>query len=153
MNWNAKDIDLYLKERLYVDTAVIPLLPITFGEGMKQTAEQAEFIQLLALHLERQFKGRMLFIPPFTYLDTMEGAQKAETLDKWTEEARSSGFSTVFLLTSDSGWKPLESKVKGSLLWLPSVPFEHMEDQYKHSIIESQVKQLLAEIVRHWQSV
>ncbi|WP_283955948.1 DUF2487 family protein [Heyndrickxia sporothermodurans] len=38
-------------------------------------------------------------------------------------------------------------------MWLPSVPLEHMDEQYKHSIMEDQVKQLINIIVQKWQTI
>ena len=53
----------------YVDTAVIPLIPVSFGdENETSAASMSEFITLLSTLLERQFTGRILLLPPFTYL-------------------------------------------------------------------------------------
>ncbi|OJH18671.1 hypothetical protein BLX88_10700 [Bacillus obstructivus] len=152
MKWNGNDIETYLKEKQFIDTAVVPLLPIAIGSEMKQAASQGEFIELLSLHLERQFKGRLLLFPAFTYLNTLEDHKKMDMLQNWEVKLKESGFSHIFYLTSDISWRE-QDKTEGKLIWIPSVPLEHMEEQYKHSILEDQVKQLINIIVQQWQTI
>ncbi|MGR3764822.1 YpiF family protein [Rossellomorea sp. NS-SX7] len=150
MNWNVKDIEVFETEKEYIDTAVIPLIPIDFSNEIKASAAQTEFITLLTFHLERQFKGRMIMTPPFTYLmGTTEG--KTGELQDWETSLKESGVKHVFFLTSDSGWKKSEQTLNDQLIWVPSIPLEHLDEQYKHSIMEDQVKQLLNVIVQNWQ--
>lgn len=151
MQWKAKDIDVYLEEKEYIDTAVVPLVPIGLGQSMKPTVEKGEFIQLLSLHLERQFKGRML-LPPYTYLSDEDESKKAGGLLKWKETIKESGFKYVFFLTSDPVWRNMEQFAPESLLFIPSIPLQDMDEQYKQSIMEDQVKQLMKGIVNGWQA-
>ncbi|MFD2679498.1 YpiF family protein [Bacillus seohaeanensis] len=151
MNWIGKDIDVLLREKEFIDTAVIPLIPVDFLDEIKTSAAQNEFISLLQLHLERQFKGRMIITPPFTYLLSQTKEDLKANLSMWTEAVTQSGIKHAFLLTSDSGWKKVEEDLGDNLIWVPSIPLEHMEEQYKHSIMEDQVKQLLNVIVQKWQ--
>lgn len=153
MEWKAKDIDVYLEEREYIDTAVVPLVPIELGENMKQIVEKGEFVHLLSLHLERQFKGRMLFLPSFTYLRAEGDQEKESRLLQWEKKVKENGFKYVFFLTSDPAWRHIESIASESLLFIPSIPLEHMDEQYKQSIMEDQVKQLMKRIVDGWQTV
>ncbi|PTY87126.1 DUF2487 family protein, partial [Heyndrickxia sporothermodurans] len=118
MLWNSKDVKVYLKEQQFIDTAVVPLLPISFGHEMKQAASQGEFIDLLSMHLERQFKGRVLLFPAFTYLSTLEKEQQMNMLQNWEVKLKETGFSHIFYLTSDSSWSNQE-KIK-DIIWLPS---------------------------------
>lgn len=152
MNWNGKDVEVYLKEQQFIDTVVVPLLPISFGTEMKQAASQGEFINLLSMHLERQFKGRMLLFPAFTYLTGTDNESLIDRLQFWEVKLKESGFSHIFYLTSDSYWRS-EEKIKNQVIWLPSVPLEHMDEEYKHSILEDQVKQLINIIVQQWQTI
>ncbi|WP_175991215.1 YpiF family protein [Bacillus sp. Marseille-Q1617] len=150
MNWNVKDIEVFETEKEYIDTAVIPLIPIDFFKEIKASAAQTEFITLLTFHLERQFKGRMIITPLFTYLmGTTE--DKTGELKNWEARLKESGVKHVFFLTSDSGWKTSEQNLNDQLIWVPSIPLEHLDEQYKHSIMEDQVKQLLNVIVQKWQ--
>ncbi|MGD6966806.1 DUF2487 family protein [Rossellomorea vietnamensis] len=152
MNWNGKEVETYLKEKKYIDTAIIPLLPLGFGEDMKTSAAQGEFISLLAMHLEHQFKGRLMLFPSFTYLKTEEEGSAEKRLQEWRSSMIDSGFQYVFFLTSDSDWRFASDELERSLMWLPSIPLDNMDEKYKHSIMEDQVKQLLNVIVKKWQS-
>ncbi|MCA1039816.1 YpiF family protein [Bacillus infantis] len=153
MKWIPQDIEMYLKSKEYVDTAVIPLLPVTFTEDMKQAASMAEFVTLLSYQMERQFKGRLMMLPGFSYLKSDSGLyEHLGELKKWESAVLESGFKHVFYLTSDSGWKMAEGELGGSLLWLPSLPLEHMDDTYRNSVLEDQVKQLMNLLVQKWQA-
>ncbi|WP_077247186.1 YpiF family protein [Pseudobacillus wudalianchiensis] len=151
MNWNGKDIESFQQQKEYIDTALVPLVPISFESDMKETASQYEFIQLLTTLLEKQFKGRMLLLPPFTYIKQQEEEGKLAALNLLAEELDKAGFQHALFFTSDSSWKLAEDKINGSLIWVPSVPLEHMEDSYKYSLIEDQAKQFVNIIVHKWQ--
>lgn len=151
MNWNGKDTESFQQQKEYVDTALVPLVPISFESDMKETASQHEFVQLLTMLLEKQFKGRILLIPPFTYIKQQEEAEKLAALKRWSDEIDNAGFKHKLFFTSDSNWKLAEDKIDGSLIWVPAVPLEHMEDSYKYSLIEDQAKQFVNIIVHKWQ--
>ena len=57
----------------------------------------------------------------------------------------------TFFLTSDSDGKRSRINSVIGLIWVPSIPLENLDEQYKHSIMEDQVKQLLNVIVQKWQ--
>jgi hypothetical protein len=150
MKWVSKDIETYLTAKEYVDTAVVPLFSVSFGSDLKQSASNAEFISLLSSYLERQFTGRMLLLPPFTYLNTKNPEEKLNELKKWEENIIVNEFKHIFYITSESDWKLYETQLEGSLIWLPSLPLEHLNDSQKVSMIESQVKQLLNLFTQKW---
>ncbi|MBN8190736.1 YpiF family protein [Bacillus sp. NTK074B] len=151
MNWNVKDIEVFELEKAYIDTAVIPVVPVDFGKDIRVSAAQSEFINLLTLHLERQFKGRMMMTPSFTYRMSSLTDSEISRLSQWSEDLGNSGVKHIFFLTSDSGWKKVEDQLGDRLIWVPSIPLENLDEQYKHSIMEDQVKQLLNIIVQKWQ--
>ncbi|NWQ39799.1 YpiF family protein [Bacillus sp. EB106-08-02-XG196] len=150
MKWVSKDIETYLTAKEYVDTAVIPLYSVSFGNEMKQSASSAEFITLLTSYLERQFTGRLLLLPPFTYLKSDKPEDIIKQMKKWEENIKRNEFKHIFYITSESDWKIYEKELAGSLIWLPSLPLEHLNDQQKISMIESQVKQLLSLFTQKW---
>ncbi|EIJ78670.1 hypothetical protein PB1_13969 [Bacillus methanolicus PB1] len=150
MKWIPQDIDQYLQAKEYVDTAVLPLLPVSFDADIKQTASMTEFITLLSIQLERQFKGRLLLLPGFSYLKSVEEDKLVENLRVWETEILQKGFKYFFYVTSDSQWKTSEKALNGSLIWIPSLPLENMDEQYKKSILEDQVKQLLNVFIQKW---
>ncbi|MDQ0197520.1 YpiF family protein [Neobacillus ginsengisoli] len=150
MKWIPQEIETYLNAKEYVDTAVVPLYSVSFGDEMKQSAAMAEFITLLTHHLERQFTGRLLLIPPYTYLKNEKSEIVINDLKKWEENIERSEFKHIFYITCESDWKIHEDKLAGSLIWIPSIPLENMKESQKMSIIDSQVKQLLELFTRKW---
>jgi hypothetical protein len=150
MKWNPQDIQVYLQSKEYVDTVVIPLLPVTFDNEMGQAAGMSEFITLVTGQLERQFRGRLLLLPGYSYLKGSEEEKNLENLLDWEVQLLQSGFDHVFYLTSDLFWKSVESRLNGSLIWLPAIPLETMQESQKLSIIESQVKQMLTLFTEKW---
>jgi hypothetical protein len=151
MKWNSEDIDMYMKAKEYVDTIVLPLCPIALDDQIKKTAEMTEFITLLSAQLERQFKGRLIMLPGFTYLKSTNGDELYNTLLNWEQEFLRNGFKYVYYVTSDSDWKMFETTLKGSLIWLPTIPLQQMDEQYRNTILKDQVKQLFALFVQGWQ--
>ncbi|WP_080845461.1 YpiF family protein [Cytobacillus gottheilii] len=152
MKWNSEDITMFIKERQYIDTVVMPLYPVSFGDDIKQSVGMTEFISLLSIQLERQFKGRLLMLPGFSYLKNANEDKLVSDIKHWETELLSQGFSHVFYVTSDSNWKIHEENLEGNLIWLPSLPLEQMDEKYKNQILEDQVKQLLNLFVRKWQN-
>jgi hypothetical protein len=150
MKWVSKDIETYFSAKEYVDTAVIPLFSLSFGNEIKQSASNAEFITLLTNYLERQFTGRLVLFPPFTYLKNDDHVKVLSDLKKWEENIEKNEFKHIFYITSEIDWKKYENEFTGSLIWLPSLPLEHLNDSQKNSMIESQVKQLLSLFTEKW---
>jgi len=152
MRWVSQEIDMYLKSKEYIDTIVLPLLPVSFGSDIKQTASMSEFIIMLSNQLERQFKGRLIMLPGYAYLKSLTEDKQVSDLKEWEKELISKEFKHVFYLTSDSSWKTYENDLTGTLIWLPSLPLEHLDEQSKASIIGDQVKQLLSLFTQKWKT-
>ncbi|MCS0542809.1 YpiF family protein, partial [Aeromonas veronii] len=57
---------------------------------------------------------------------------------------------TIFI-TSDSSWKQVESDINGSLIWLPTLPLEYVEEKYKQTMLQDQMKQLVTLFTNIWQ--
>lgn len=150
MKWIQKDMEMFVKAREYVDTVVIPLYPVSFGDDVKQSANMTEFINLLTTQLERQFKGRLLLLPGYTYFKKHESDKLVNDLNQWENTLRAEQFKHIFYVTSDSDWKLREQQLTGSLIWLPALPLGIMDEKNKNSLIEDQVKQLLNLFVNRW---
>lgn len=150
MKWVTKDIDMYLQAREYVDTAIIPLVPLSWSNDLKTTVVMGEFISIMANEIERQFKGRLVLFPPFTYrkLDSID--LHFERLSLWAAELTENGMKHIFYLTSDSDWKQVESQMGQTLVWLPTIPLEHVDEQYKRSLINDQMNQLMPIFINEW---
>ncbi|MBY0122599.1 YpiF family protein [Bacillus sp. S/N-304-OC-R1] len=153
MKWIPQDIDMFLQSKEYVDTAVLPLLPVSLSGEMKQTASMCDFISLLSVQLERQFRGRILMLPGYSYLKSSAMDKLQEDVKIWETELLCNEFKHVFYVTSDSSWKAVESCLKGKLIWLPSLPLENMDERNRNIILEDQVKQLMNLFMQSWQTV
>ncbi|MGO4888100.1 YpiF family protein [Anaerobacillus sp. MEB173] len=152
MKWQAEEIDTYLQSKEYVDTAVIPLLPISWKSDVKLTVSMGEFISIITDELERQFKGRIFMFPPFTYLKDEPIRSKVERLTSWEKELTGNGFAHIVYITSDVEWKSVETDLSDTLIWLPSIPLEHMDEKYRMQTVSDQIKQLIPIITSKWQN-
>lgn len=150
MKWIPQDMEMFVTAREYIDTVVIPLYPITFGDDVKQSANMVEFINLLTNQLERQFKGRLILLPGYTYIKNQNADKLINDLLLWEDALKTEDFKHIFYVTSDSDWKLKEQQLEGSLIWLPALPLDLMDEKNQKSIIEDQVKQLLSIFVQHW---
>ncbi|HWO95118.1 MAG TPA: YpiF family protein [Bacillus sp. (in: firmicutes)] len=151
MKWMTKDVDMFLKEKDYVDTALIPMIPFNFKENTKSAAAMAEYTSSLTGEMERQFKGRLMLLSPFTYLQSTDIQDYKSEVVKWTGHLREQGFKHVFLMTSDSEWRKVEEELQSTLLWLPALPLENLDEEYKRQIVQEQVKQLIPLFIEKWQ--
>ncbi|MBD3110402.1 YpiF family protein [Bacillus sp. AGMB 02131] len=149
MKWLPQDMDMFFQAREYVDTAVMPLIGLTFKEQAKQSASVHDFISIVSRQVEQQFKGRVLLMPPLTYCSDWSKEERLELLLKWKADLDKQ-FSHVLFLTSDAEWKTLEMEIGQSLLWISPIPLEHLEEKYKQPMMEEQVKMLLKVISQKW---
>lgn len=152
MRWTAGDIDTYLQSKDYVDTCIIPTVPVTWDGKIKSSVSEGEFAVILVDELERQLKGRVMHFPPFTYLKSEEMTPHLSRMKKWKEEILQSDMKYVFFITSDVEWKNVESEMGDSLIWLPAIPFEHMDAKNRREVIDGQIKQLLEIITIKWRN-
>ncbi|OCA90921.1 hypothetical protein A8F94_03370 [Bacillus sp. FJAT-27225] len=150
MKWLPVDISQYMNAKEYIDTAIIPLIQIGLGDKMPQSATMSEFIGTLSAGLERQFAGRTLLLPAFTYLHNETKEELANRLKGWETALQGEGIRHIFLVTSDQSWLQNNDSLSGSLLWLPALPLSSMDDQQKRSLINEQVKQLAELFTTKW---
>ncbi|MDP9740330.1 UNVERIFIED_ORG: hypothetical protein QFZ59_002160 [Bacillus sp. B2I3] len=150
MKWTAKDLDMYMQSKEYVDTVLIPLVPLSFKGQMKQTGSMNEFLTILSLEIEKQMKGRILLLPTFHYLsDEMD---KVERLKRWANEVKENNFEHVFFLTSDFEWKKEERELENNLVWIPAIPLEGLEIEQAREMINQQVLQILDIFSYKWKN-
>lgn len=146
MHFIGKDMDQYLSQKDYVDTAVVPLLQLDLSEaGLKSSAGASEYLQSLTAMLEKQFKGRILLFPPVAYTKNVDRNRLSEEISSEMEKA---GFKHVFYMTTDAEWRSVE-ELK-NVLWLPAIPTEHMDRNFKQSVMEDQLRQVLPLFLKEW---
>ncbi|MCK1982442.1 MULTISPECIES: YpiF family protein [Peribacillus] len=150
MKWTAKDLDMYMQSKEYVDTVLIPLVPLSFRGQMKQTGSMNEFLTILSLEIEKQMKGRILLLPTFHYLS--DELDKVERLKRWADEVKENNFEHVFFLTSDFEWKKEERELENNLVWIPAIPLEGLEIEQAREMIHQQVIQILDIFSYNWKN-
>ncbi|MCP1123182.1 hypothetical protein CN326_12790 [Bacillus sp. AFS018417] len=151
MKWAVADVLQYEQAREYIDTGIIPLLSISLEKGMKEAAVEGEFISALTRELEREYKGRVFLLPPFTYV---EGAYVSEKhrLQEWTNYLKEQGLRHIALITSDFSWKESEHELTEKLFCLPALPLEQLSDQAKREIIQAQIKNVMEKLTEKWEN-
>ena len=146
MNWEAKSIDTIVEQKEYIDTALIPLLLIEGSpEGMKQSASAAEFLMNLTPYIEKQFKGRIVEFPPFSYTPESDRTRLAT---EWKSELEKMEFKHYIFLTTDRTW--MEEDILPEAVYVPSIPLEHMDKQVKQSVLQDQLRQLIPLLSKRW---
>ncbi|HSJ38528.1 MAG TPA: DUF2487 family protein [Planococcus sp. (in: firmicutes)] len=146
MHFIGKDMDQYLNQQEYVDTAVVPLLELNLSPtGLKSSAGASEYLQSLTTLLEKQFKGRILLFPPVSY---SSGADRMRLSKEISAEMDKAAFKHVFYMTTDAEWRSAE-QLK-NVLWLPAIPTEHMDRNFKQSVMEDQLRQVLPLFLKEW---
>lgn len=150
MKWVLSDVDVYNQSREYVDTAIVPLIPVSLEADLKGTVSKGEFITYVSVELERQLKGRVFLFPSLSYLKKSKNV--IESVIEWKTELQEE-FKHVIFLTSDETLKEYTSdqqNVKDDLIWLPSIPFEHMDESLMKKLLEDQIQQILNILLQSW---
>lgn len=146
MHFIGKEITQYLQQQEYVDTAVVPLVQLDLSEaGMKQSAGASDYLQSLTNLLEKQFKGRILLLPPVSYT---KGAERSRLAAELASEMKLTQFKHVFYLTTDAEWRALDDMI--NILWLPAIPIDDMDQSFKKSVMEDQLRQVLPLFIKEW---
>lgn len=146
MFYTGRDSAQFLAQTEYIDTAIVPLIPVhVTKETMQMGASQADYILSLANALENQFKGRVVAFPSFSYVS---GQSKEKLLVDWKSAFAASPFKHILFLTGDSEWNQLD----GSIFWTATIPLDSMEPKMRGKILEDQVRQLIPRIAEKWNS-
>ncbi|KDE46822.1 hypothetical protein DI43_11180 [Geobacillus sp. CAMR12739] len=148
MKWTGEDVALYERERDYIDTALLPLLPVAFGQGAKRLASGGELVGLIAVEVERQLKGRLFLMPSFVYFADEPRALLTERLADWTNRLRREGMKHLFYVTCDRAWQ--EDEEADRVWFVPVVPLESMGESYKHELVREQAAELLRFLIGRW---
>lgn len=146
MHFTGRDMDQYVQQKEYVDTAVVPLVQLDLSAGgIKPSASASDYLQSLTNLLEKQFKGRILLFPPLSYSKSSDRARLAAEI---SSELGNTEFKHVFYVTTDPEWRTFED-VK-HVIWLPAIPTENMDQSFKLSVMEDQLRQVLPVFIKEW---
>ena len=149
MRWRVGDIQKYLEQKEYIDTVIIPLVPISWRQDLIASVREGEFIDTIIRETERQLQGRLVLTPPFTYLKTESETDKLERLRAFESEFKGENIKCVFFVTADVGWKKNENDLKG-LIWVAPIPLEHMDERYRKDFVDENVGLIMRHITEMW---
>jgi len=139
----------YLEQKEYIDTVLIPLIPISWKSDLIPSVREGEFIRTILQETERQLQGRVVLIPPFTYLKEETQEAKLERIQKWESEIKRDNVKYVFFVTSDVEWKKAEDQLNG-LIWSAPIPLEHMDERYRKDFIDENVGLIMKQVTEMW---
>ena len=146
MFFNVKDVEQFQAQKQFIDTAIVPLLNLNFEDNsIKQSSSAAEYLMSLTAFIEQQFKGRLMLIPPFTYI---EQTRQQVDINVLKEALINSGFKHVFFVTCDHYWTSFQNN--SNIIWLPPIPMESMDKTVKQKILEDQLKQVIPSLTLAW---
>lgn len=146
MFFNVKDVEQFITQKDFIDTAIVPLVSLDFSKDkVKQSSSSADFLMSLTAFVEQQFKGRLMMLPPFSYVSSAKNDELPISLTKYLHNA---GFKHVFYMTCDSSWTSLKDEL--NIIWLPSIPLESMDKNVKNTILEDQLKQVIPVFSTKW---
>jgi len=148
MYWNSKDMSVFMEQKEFVDTAVIPLLLID-GQAskLKNNASSTEFLMALTAFIENQFKGRVILMPPVSYTTR---ANRQQLGQEWDEMLKEAGFKHLFFVSSDMEWVTEESTL--DVIYTPSIPLENMDRKLRQSVLDDQLRQIIPVFAKRWAS-
>lgn len=149
LKWAVKDAEQFEQAREYVDTGMIPLISISVTNEMKSVVTQGEFIEVLSREVEREYKGRVLLLPAFTYLIEQQ-KQETNRLQEWTNHLREQGMKHIIYVTSDFSWKEAEHILTGHLFWLPALALDQFSDQAKKEMIYAHMRNVTEILTEKW---
>ncbi|GAF24210.1 hypothetical protein JCM19047_4086 [Bacillus sp. JCM 19047] len=127
-------------------------MKVSLTADIKSTIQATEFTTILSEEMERQFRGRVMLFPPFSYHDTESAEGKKERLHLWQTELEGAGFNYMILLTSDANWKQDEQALEPlQLVYVPSIALEYIEQKNRKKVMDDQMQQILPLITGLWQ--
>lgn len=149
MYFNANDVTSFMAQKDFIDTAIVPLVSIDLSsEKMKQSGAEVDFVMSLTSFIEQQFKGRLLVMPPFSYMTSIKNEELPQQLEAQLHNA---GFKHVFFITCDHFWTNSGDIV--NIIWLPAIPLESMDASVKKSILEDQLRQVIPMLSTKWAQI
>lgn len=154
MKWKKTDLEKYIQEKQYIDTLLIPLLPISFStdQQLASQAFQNELLTILTNGLEQNLAGRVLLTPTYHYLKLNNKIREDEMnrLNEWIKNAQNEPFKHYFLITHDLAWKKEERALDGTLLWIPTVTSGDIQSEEINRFTRDQLEQLVELIRSYW---
>ena len=149
MKYQTADMEMFLRSREYVDTAIIPLNTITFENGVNQAVASYEYLSLLTHELERELKGRIFLAHPVPYLKECGQESKQALITQWREFYTEAGFKYIRFITTDNKWISIANHEE--VLWFPSIQIEKMPEEAVRQVLEGQIEQTIELLQEIWE--
>lgn len=152
MQWSRESLKQYVDAQEYIDTLLIPLVPLKLKDvqDLEKNAFQRELLNILSNEIERELAGRIMLLPEYVYLANADLEQECERLNSWIQAAKNQPFEHILFLTFDVAWKQLEDRLEGHLLWLTSMQTGNLKSKEMHGIVKEQVQQIITLIRTYW---
>lgn len=143
MRFKPSDVQRTRNEQAYIDTLIVPLIPVGFDEAMHAFSECADMAMTVATEVERQLSGRAMLVPPMTYI----GEPSIDQLTSWEQAASSEQFRFVTFITADLRWK--ETSVT-DIIYVPRLSLETMSRDQQGQMVGNFVGQVLEQLGNRW---
>ncbi|ASI35657.1 MULTISPECIES: DUF2487 family protein [Exiguobacterium] len=143
MRFKPSDVQRTRNEQAYIDTLVVPLIPIGFDESMHAFAECADMTLTVASEVERQLSGRAMLLPAMTYV----GIPSLDQLNGWREAASAEQFRFVTFITADLRWK---DTAVDDIVYVPRLSLETMSRDQQGQMVGNFVGQVLEQLGNRW---
>lgn len=152
MKWTAEGIQTAQREKGYVDTAVVPIIQISWGDTAMGYAVGSEYTMKFCEVMENMYKGRLIVFPHLSYIDTTE-SNFLHPITRLEEQLHEGGIRHIIYVASSLHMKTLEDKISGSMIWLAPVPLSTLNAQQQQEILLAQVKTVMQNIEAKWRAV
>lgn len=152
MQWRSQDLEKYVGAKEYIDTLIVPLIPISFSvdEKLESLASQGEVLAILMNELERELHGRIMLSPTYHYLTTNHVTEEMNRLNQWIKDIKQQPFKHIFLVSYDASWKKDEQLLDGSYIWISSIPSVSLDSKEMQQFVKDQIKQLNTLLQTYW---
>ncbi|MBP0724203.1 DUF2487 family protein [Bacillus sp. RG28] len=148
MIWIEKDLKQVIENKEFIDTVLVPLTPISFNEHDVKLANQVEDLGILLNELERQYRGRVIVTPPFSYL--IDESNKVNRLNEWGNMFRENGMKNIFFVTCDFEWEGLETDFTDNIMWIPSLDLASFDMTTQKTIVSKHIEHLITIFSKKW---
>ncbi|UBH12203.1 DUF2487 family protein [Macrococcus armenti] len=139
MLFNHRDLLLLNDQLDYIDTAIVPVIPVDYSQKLLKIADEYEMLQYVTLGTEQQFKGRLLVTPPVQLFDALNPVENV------TQQLKQYGFKHVVIVCPQTLNIEAENLHKVTVM-----PLESMDDNMKQEFIQDNVKALMKCIITIW---
>lgn len=139
MLFNHQDLKTLNDQLEYIDTAIVPVVPVDYTKHLLDIADHYEMIQYVTMGVEQQFKGRLLLVPPVQVLST------ETTLDTIEQQLTDFGFKNIIFVAPQRFNLEKEHVHKINIL-----PLETLDNEMKQTFVQDNVKDLMKSIIQIW---